>query len=131
MNTNLHKAPIRSDLFDGTLNGYQDAAQTTAIYPGKGSFWGLNYVALKMNGEAGEIAEKIGKLMRDKGVQPFDQIPVEAIKDLVKECGDVLWYIAAAAKELGFSLEEVAALNIAKLKDRQERNKLSGSGDNR
>ena len=121
----LHSSPIRADLFDGTLSGYQRAAQTTAIYPGKGTFLGLVYTSLKLNGEAGEVAEKVGKIMRDK-----ESILTEDDKTLlVKELGDVLWYVSAAANELGFSLNEVARRNIAKLQDRQARGTLSGSGD--
>ena len=123
----MHNAPIRTDLYNGSLNSYQDAAQTTAIYPGKGTFNGLIYTALKMNGEAGELAEKVGKIMRDND----GLVSLEKRDEMAKECGDVLWYIAAAAKELGYTLDEIARLNLTKLKDRQDRDKLSGSGDNR
>lgn len=58
----LHNAPIKIEKYDGTLNSYQDAAITTAIYPGQGSFNGLIYTTLKLNGEAGELAEKVGKV---------------------------------------------------------------------
>lgn len=130
----MHNAPIRDDLFDGTLNGYQKAAQHTAIYPGKGTFWGLVYAALKGSGEVGEFNEKVGKLLRDDGLLPND--PIEAIdlekrEALVMELGDELWYLAAKCNELKVSLEEVAIRNIQKLKSRQERGTLSGSGDNR
>ena len=130
----MHTGQIRYDLFDGTLNGYQKAAQTTAIYPGKGTFWGLTYVNQKCCGEAGEFSEKIGKLMRDDNVRPFDTCNVisrEKYNALVKEIGDELWYIAAKCTELGITLEDAARINIAKLIDRQQRDRLSGSGDDR
>lgn len=110
-----------------TLNEYQQLATNFAIYPGKDSFLGIIYTVLKMNGEAGEIAEKVGKVMRD------DQslISTEQQQALKLELGDVLWYIAACAKELGYTLEQVANANIEKLASRSARGKLSGSGDNR
>lgn len=131
----MHTALIRDDLFDGTLNGYQAAAQSTSIYPGKGTFWGLTYVNQKCCGEAGEFSEKVGKLMRDDNLQPTsscaDDIPYEKYVDLIKEIGDELWYLAAKCTELGITLEHAAQANINKLRDRQNRGKLSGSGDNR
>ena len=130
----MHNGPIRASLFDGTLNGYQQAAQSTAVYPGKGSFWGLTYVNQKCCGEAGEFSEKVGKLMRDDGATPNTQaheIPPDKRDALILEIGDELWYIAAKCTELGISLEEAARRNIAKLKSRQERGTLTGSGDNR
>lgn len=131
----LHKAPIKGELFDGTLNGYQKAATGTAIYPGQNTFWGLTYVSLKGAGEAGEFAEKVGKLMRDYGAKP-DWLVSDLTKGtrdaLILEIGDQLWYLAAKCNELGVSLEEAASLNIAKLQSRrQQRGTLGGSGDNR
>lgn len=130
----MHNAPIRDELFDGTLNGYQQAAITTAIYPGKGMFGGLVYTALKGCGEAGEFAEKVGKLMRDDLLDSTNHvsiIPADKRELLIKEIGDELWYIAAKCSELGITLESAARINIQKLKDRQNRGTLSGSGDNR
>jgi len=109
------------------LNEYQDAAVSTAIYPGQGSFQGVTYCALKLAGEAGEVAEKIGKVIRDDG----SAISEARRQDLKKELGDVAWYVAALSKELGFTLEEVAQANIEKLASRKERGKLRGSGDDR
>jgi NTP pyrophosphatase (non-canonical NTP hydrolase) len=134
MTAQLHTDTIKTEAFDGTLNGYQKAATSTAVYPGQGTFWGLNYVSLKGSGEAGEFNEKVGKLMRDDGLQPTStvtDIPPEKLTDMIKEIGDELWYVAAKANELGISLEEVARRNIAKLRDRQIRGVLGGSGDNR
>lgn len=122
--------------FDNALNVYQDLAQGSAIYPGQGSPTGLMYTALKLNGEAGEFAEHVGKAMRDDNygdslVSNTNELTPERKLALKKELGDNLWYIAAAAKELGFKLSEIAHENLDKLCSRGERNKLQGSGDDR
>ena len=111
-----------------TLDEYQQGALQTARYPD-----GVRvlYPALKLAGEAGEVAEKLGKLMRDAGWTPgapFDEAQREA---LAKELGDVLWYVAVLARDLGLPLQEVARLNLAKLADRAARGVISGSGDER
>ena len=107
------------------LNEYQEAAQETAIYPILGH--PIVYPALGLNGEAGEVAEKVKKIMRDdKGV-----ITESKRYELCKELGDCLWYIAETARQADLTLEEIALCNIAKLKSRSERNAISGSGDNR
>lgn len=105
---------------EATLDYYQKEAVTTAIYP---KDQGLVYLSLKLSGEAGEVAEKVGKTIRDN--TRIDD------KDLVKELGDVLWYVANLADFLGYDLSEVSSTNLAKLKDRKARGVLSGSGDNR
>ena len=87
----------------------------------------LFHLGLGLVGEAGEIAEKLKKLVRDHDA---DQSKLDT-DDLAKELGDVLWYVAAFANYLGFSLDDIAAKNIAKLADRMERNVINGSGDNR
>lgn len=108
------------------LNDYQQQALETAIYPGSGEVMGLAYVGLGL-GEAGEIQGKIKKILRDNsGVITDDK--KEAI---AAEAGDLLWYIALLAKELGYSLEEIGILNLVKLSSRKERGVLGGSGDNR
>ena len=107
------------------LNEYQKAAEVTAIYP-SGLWIGLVYTTLGLNGEAGEIAEKVKKLLRDDKT-----MTEEHRQELILELGDVLWYVANLAKELDVSLEEVATQNIAKLQSRNKRNMLGGSGDNR
>lgn len=107
------------------FNEYQKAAQATAVYPGKGK--NLCYPTLGLNGEAGEVGEKVKKLMRDHdGVFPPGYPEL-----IIKELGDVLWYVADIAEELGFTLERVAEINIEKLSSRQERGEIMGSGDNR
>lgn len=108
-----------------TFTEYQKESRKTAIYPDKDH----NYVypILGLVGETGEIAEKIKKVIRDKA----GQIDEETRTELVKELGDVLWYLANLSTELGISLEEIATTNIEKLRSRMERNQLHGSGDNR
>ncbi len=107
-----------------TLNEYQVRAGATAIYPGRGGLLGRCYVGLKLAGEAGEVAEKLGKALRDNhGVADREAIG--------KELGDVLWYLAQAAHELGLTLDDVAKANLAKLSDRAARGVIGGSGDNR
>lgn len=107
------------------FNIYQKLSRKTAIYPQKGK----NYIypTLGLVGEAGEVAEKIKKIIRDKNFK-FDKETKEEIK---KELGDVMWYLAQLATELNFSLEEIAKLNLEKLFSRQKRGKIKGSGDNR
>ena len=105
---------------------------TTAIYPEQ---FRVIYPALGMNGEAGEVADKVKKAIRDM-VLLIDTngaivLPNDKQIELAKEIGDVLWYCATLANDLGMKLEDVAQMNIDKLKSRQERGKLSGSGDNR
>ena len=104
---------------------YQSEALKTAVYPNRRS--NITYPVLGLNGEAGEIAEKVKKIMRDKNGIVDDEIR-GAIK---KELGDVLWYVAALCDELGLDMNDVAVTNIKKLKDRQLRDALHGSGDDR
>jgi NTP pyrophosphatase (non-canonical NTP hydrolase) len=107
------------------FNEYQQKAKGTAKYPVIGH--GVIYPTLGLTNEAGEVAGKIKKIFRDK-----DGVIGEAEKEALKaELGDVLWYIAQVATELGLSLEEIAEGNIAKLLDRQARGKIKGDGDNR
>ena len=99
---------------------YQELAETTAMYPENAK---ITYPLLGLNGEIGEVCEKVKKHIRDG--RELDK------EDLTKELGDVLWYLAITARDLGIDLQEVAEVNIAKLKSRQERGVLGGSGDNR
>lgn len=103
---------------------YENLAKRYALYPeaGLGSTMALAYTSLGLTGESGEYSEKIKKLIRDGKLD-------KALA--VKELGDVLWYLTASAKELGYSLTDVAEINILKLSDRAERGKLQGSGDSR
>jgi len=111
-----------------TLTEYQNAARATARYPAEAK---LLYPVLKLSGEAGEVAEKVGKAMRDRGWTPGEPLPDEVRDGLVAELGDVLWYVASVAVDLGSSLEEVAERNVAKLADRASRGAIHGSGDDR
>jgi NTP pyrophosphatase (non-canonical NTP hydrolase) len=107
-----------------TLNEYQGAAMQTAVYPQEDK---IVYPALGMNGEAGEVADKVKKVLRDGGREFTDEKRME----IAKEVGDVLWYCATMAADLGYSLEEIGQMNIDKLASRKARNVLGGSGDNR
>jgi NTP pyrophosphatase (non-canonical NTP hydrolase) len=106
------------------LNDYQQAARRTAIYAQEHR---VIYPALGLASEAGEVAGKIKKVLRDQAGD-FANAPLEAIAD---ELGDVLWYLAVLAGDLGLSLDEIAAANLSKLASRKERNRLSGGGDRR
>ena len=104
---------------------YQKKARLTAQYPNLGS--NNIYPTLGLVGEAGEVAEKVKKVIRDKkGV--FDDESKKAIK---KELGDVLWYLSNLCNEFGFSFEEVALQNLEKLRLRASKGMISGSGDDR
>ena len=83
--------------------------------------------AFGLVGEAGEVAEKFKKLIRDKQGALTDEDKAEIIKEL----GDVLWYVTTLSHLLGSSLEDVARKNNKKLLSRQRRAQLGGSGDNR
>lgn len=82
---------------------------------------------LGLVGESGEVAEKFKKLVREKDGVLSDEIKT----DLVKELGDILWYVNSVAYLIGSSLEEVARTNNEKLASRLERGTLDGSGDDR
>ena len=106
-------------------NDYQTAALQTAIYPNQGQ----NYVypLLGLCGESGEVADKLKKVIRDG-----DGVLTDSIRDAVaKELGDIAWYLAVLAHELGYTLEEIMQMNLDKLASRQQRGVLSGNGDNR
>ena len=107
---------------------YQEATAGTAVYPevGTGSQIALAYVALGLS-EAGEIQGKVKKMIRDDGgiLTEEKRLAIRA------EIGDTLWYLARMCEEIGTSLGEAAAENIAKLNDRKARNVIGGSGDTR
>jgi NTP pyrophosphatase (non-canonical NTP hydrolase) len=108
------------------FDAYGQLAWGTAKYPGKGT-GNLYYPALGLGGEAGEVLEKIKKLLRDMDGKPTDEFRAA----LTKELGDVLWYINALCAEAGLQIGDVAVANIEKLFDRRARGVLHGSGDNR
>ena len=107
------------------LAEYQSRSRATAVYPDAGA--NLLYPTLGLCGEAGEVAEKIKKMVRDDDGILTD----ERRSALAKELGDVLWYLAQIATEADLDLDTVAEANIEKLTSRQRRNVLQGSGDDR
>jgi NTP pyrophosphatase (non-canonical NTP hydrolase) len=100
-----------------SLDEYQERVMTTAIYKDK-----ILYTALGLCGEAGEVAEKIKKWLRDGELDDIE---------LAKELGDVMWYVAALSNDLGYDLSEIAEINLIKLQSRKARGTLQGNGDNR
>ena len=123
---------------------YQRLATKSAIYPGQGTPLGLQYVAMKGAGEAGEFAEHVGKACRDDSLYElgetsaygvytikFNDLTEDRREKLIKEVGDDLWYVAAKCNELGITMSWAAFTNLQKLADRTKRDKLRGSGDDR
>ncbi len=111
------------------IDDYQTEAAKTAIYPGSnnGHMAAINYCTLGLVGEAGELANKLKKVMRDYNGVMHDDLKVS----LADELGDVLWYVSQLAKELGFNLDHIAMMNLGKLCARKEKGTLRGSGDDR
>lgn len=115
-----------------TLDEYQKAAETTAIYPNKGA--NIEYVVFGLASEVGELTGKIKKRIRDgvyEGGYTLQKVAVAGRDEFISELGDVLWYVSAIASELQTNLSNVASLNIQKLKSRKDRGQLHGSGDDR
>jgi NTP pyrophosphatase (non-canonical NTP hydrolase) len=106
------------------LSDYQVKAWGFAMYPGAG-YNNLEYPTLGLTGEAGEIANKVKKVQRD------NRLVSDVRDDLASELGDVLWYVAALATELGLDLDDLAYDNLQKLNSRAVRGVIGGSGDNR
>lgn len=102
------------------LNEYQQGALKTAIYPGVGR--NLCYPVLGLCGESGEIANKVKKIQRDHA----GTMPELTKMQCFVELGDVLWYVAAIAHELGYTLDEVAEANLIKLGARQAAGTIKG-----
>lgn len=103
-----------------TFNSYQEFVNSMKAYPEKNA---IMYPTLGMMGEAGEVAEKVKKWLR--GDRELDKA------ELVKEIGDVCWYIASLADDLGYTLQDVINANVDKLVSRKERGVVKGDGDNR
>lgn len=101
---------------------YEQKINDFAIYPeaGRGTTLALAYTALGAVGEAGEYAEKIKKYIREGKLDK----PLAA-----KELGDALWYITRSANELGYTLQDIAEINLVKLTDRKDRGVINGEGD--
>lgn len=106
------------------LDNYQSAALETAIYPNDGT---VSYLALAISGEAGELADKVKKVLRDKNGN-FSEPDKRA---LALELGDVMWYAANLAYILGYKLSDIAQMNIEKIAGRVKRGTIHGAGDNR
>ena len=107
------------------FNSYQQFVKGMKVYPKE---YSVVYPTLGLTGEAGEIAEKVKKWLRDEGGQAITE---ERRETLLGELGDPLWYIAALADDLGYTLQEVVDFNVSKLSSRKERGKLQGDGDTR
>ena len=104
---------------------YQKKAKTTALYPDSGN--NFVYPTMGLVGEAGEIANKAKKIIRDHN----SEIKEQHVEDMKKELGDVLWYVSQVASEFGLKLNDIAEKNIEKLASRKERGQIQGSGDDR
>ena len=115
----------REVVSDMTWAKYQEEARKTWQPVDTAHY--IVYPALGLADEAGEVAGKVKKIMRDHD----GYISLEDRDALKYELGDVLWYLTQIATELGLSMEEVATANIAKLADRQRRGVINGNGDNR
>ncbi len=108
------------------LNDYQAMAHKTALYPNGDKIQSLYYTGLGLAGEAGEVSSKLAKYFR--GDYVMDEALEEAV---VKELGDVLWYVAEMATVLNIPLEKVAQVNVSKLMNRLSMGTLRGDGDGR
>ena len=106
------------------LDMYQKVALTTAIYPREQA---IIYPTLGLTGEAGEVANKVKKIIRD-GSNKNDDSMVSEIKS---EIGDCLWYIAVLANDFNIKLSDIASANLEKLEKRKQKGTIHGSGDNR
>jgi len=108
-----------------TFKSFQKKSWETAIYPNKYS--NLYYPVLGLTGEAGEIANKIKKIMRDDD----GEITELRKEEIFNELGNCLWYLAAICSVLEINMDEMAKKNIDKLQSRKKRGKIKGSGDKR
>ena len=106
------------------LDMYQKVALTTAIYPREQA---IIYPTLGLTGEAGEVANKVKKIIRD-GSNSKDEKLVSEIK---AEIGDCLWYIAVLADDFNIKLSDIASANLEKLANRKKKGTIHGSGDTR
>ncbi len=104
---------------------YQKRCKKTAVYPKIGK--NFTYPTIGLMGEAGEVSNKIKKLIRD------DRSKITPLRrdELKAEIGDLMWYTAQLSTELGLKLSDIAKYNLEKLAKRQKENKIHGSGDNR
>lgn len=105
------------------LNEYQAQRDTYTTYRGQGGNQGLNYSLMGLGGEVGELQNKFKKLLRT--AEDLDDVKIDALL-LADELGDCLWYVAAVARELGLTLQEIAEMNLAKLAARRAERKVVG-----
>ena len=125
MNIKQEAEQFLKDKYDMVdFNSYQRSASSTAIYPDQHK---IIYPALGMAGEAGEVANKGKKLIRDGP----ENRPETWREDIASEIGDVLWYCAALANDLNLTLGMIASQNLNKLQKRKAKGTLGGSGDTR
>lgn len=112
-----------------TFDDYQKQAITTDIYGGQGDILSIAFInkVLGLAGEAGEVAEKVKKLQRNQD----GQMSAADRQELLKELGDVLWYVSAITHYLDESLDKLAQTNLEKLQDRKARDVIKSQGDNR
>jgi NTP pyrophosphatase (non-canonical NTP hydrolase) len=110
----LHFALILKSFAFMNFNDYQQTIERFAIYPRENELLAASYVALGLNGEAGEVAEAVKKAIRNDG-----RITDERRSQIADELGDVLWYLARMATELDLDLTEIAHANVAKLDARR------------
>lgn len=120
-----------------TLNGYQRWTNTTALFlpaidkalAGEDARLAalLLYLSNTINEEAGEIAGKTKRLVRDHGGKMNDEVA----EDMALELGDLIYYISQYAQAIGYDLQEVVDMNVTKLEARKERGQIKGSGDKR
>jgi len=108
------------------FNQYQKKTAETAVYRENG-WLRIVYPTMGLPGEAGEVANKVKKIYRDKDGH-FSQEDREAV---AKEIGGVLWYCAALATDLGLNLDDIAKTNLKQLRSRKERGTIAGDGDDR
>jgi NTP pyrophosphatase (non-canonical NTP hydrolase) len=111
---------------------YQDKSKVTAVFPSfEAAVYQKNhnliYTTLGLAGESGEVVEKVKKVFRDGN----GEVSESRRQEIIKELGDVLWYVSQIATELGVSLEEVVSQNIEKIYSRKDRGVIQGDGDNR
>lgn len=116
----LNFQPIQFIRSGMAFNEYHEFVKTMKLYPEKHA---IIYPALGIAGEGGEVAEKVKKWLR--GDKELDKL------ELLKEAGDVLWYLTSLADDLGYTLQDLVDANIQKLTSRKERGVQKGDGDNR
>ena len=106
------------------LDMYQQVAKQTAIYPREQA---IIYPTLGLTGEAGEVANKVKKIIRDDGYKNNESL----VQEISAEIGDCLWYISVLADDIGCKLSDIANANLEKLANRKEKGTIHGSGDKR